>query len=135
MTLWNEGTCAPETDEPGAALTKGELKFTLYGKKLKGSWVLVRTRGFGKQPARPSWLLIKHRDEYASTVDITETEPYSVRSHRLLADIAGDEEGDVVKAATGNPVPQSSRRLKTQRSRTQSARSHYEKGSSKTSST
>ena len=30
------------------ALKKGELKFTLNGKKLKGSWVLVRTRGFGR---------------------------------------------------------------------------------------
>jgi bifunctional non-homologous end joining protein LigD len=85
-------------------VNRGELKFTLRGKKLKGSWVLVRTRGFGKQRARPSWLLIKHRDRYGSTEDVTESKPYSVRSHRLLADIARDGGGDVSKAATGDPI-------------------------------
>lgn len=105
VMLWDKGTWVPETDDPSAALEKGELKFTLHGKKLKGSWVLVRTRGFGKQPTRPAWLLIKHRDEFASTTDITETEPYSVKTHRLLAEIARDEGGDVAKAATGDPVP------------------------------
>ena len=65
--------------------------------------MLVRTRGFGRNPTRSSWLLIKHRDRYASAEDITETKPYSVASHRLLADIAHDEGGDVAKAATGDP--------------------------------
>lgn len=105
VMLWDSGTWEPESDDPGGALAKGELKFTLHGKKLKGSWVLVRTRGFGAKPARPSWLLIKHRDRYASTEDITETKPHSVASHRLLADIARDEGGDVAKAASGDPVP------------------------------
>jgi len=123
VMLWDEGTWVPETDDPDAALAKGELKFTLHGKKLRGSWVLVRTRGFGKQPARPSWLLIKHRDQFASTVDITETEPYSVLRHRLLAEIARDEGGDVAKAATGDPVPKSSRGVKSPKSRARSATS------------
>ena len=35
-----------------AALQKGDLKFTLHGVKLKGSWVLVRTGGFGAQTLR-----------------------------------------------------------------------------------
>lgn len=105
VMMWDKGTWEPETDDPGGALAKGELKFTLHGKKLKGSWVLVRTRGFGNRPARPSWLLIKHRDRYASTEDITETRPYSVVSRRLLAGIARDEGGDVAKAATGDPAP------------------------------
>jgi bifunctional non-homologous end joining protein LigD len=104
VMLWDEGTWIPENEDAGAALEQGELKFTLEGKKLKGSWVLVRTRGFGRQPTRPSWLLIKHRDRYASTKDITQCEPYSVRTRRLLADIARDEGGDVAKAATGDPI-------------------------------
>ena len=45
-----------------AALRKGDLKFTLDGYKLKGSWALIRTRGFGGG-SKPSWLLIKHKDD------------------------------------------------------------------------
>ncbi len=104
VMLWDKGTWVPDSENAGAALDLGELKFTLRGKKLKGSWVLVRTRGFGKKPDHSSWLLIKHRDRYASTKDVAESEPYSVASHRLLADIARDEGGDVSKAATGDPV-------------------------------
>ncbi len=110
VMVWDKGTWEPETDDPGAALAKGELKFTLHGKKLKGSWVLVRTRGFGKNPTHPSWLLIKHRDDCASTEDVTANEPYSVTTHRLLADIARDDGGDVAKAASGDPTPRKAAR-------------------------
>ena len=103
VMLWDKGTWMPESEDAGAALERGELKFKVRGKKLKGSWVLVRTRGFGKKPDGSSWLLIKHRDQYASTKDVAESEPYSVASHRLLADIARDEGGDVSKAASGDP--------------------------------
>ena len=104
VMVWDKGTRVPEVEDVAAALQKGDLKFTLRGKKLKGSWVLVRTRGFGRNPTRPSWLLIKHRDRYASSEAVTETEPYSAASHRLLADIARDEGGDVERAATGDPA-------------------------------
>ena len=43
--LWDRGTWTPESDDVDAALKKGDLKFTLDGYKLKGSWVLVRTKG------------------------------------------------------------------------------------------
>jgi DNA ligase D-like protein (predicted 3'-phosphoesterase) len=46
VMLWDEGTWTPEVDDVDAALKKGDLKFTLDGVKLKGSWVLVRTRGW-----------------------------------------------------------------------------------------
>ncbi len=45
VMLWDVGTWKPETDDVDAALKKGDLKFTLDGYKLKGSWVLVRTGG------------------------------------------------------------------------------------------
>jgi hypothetical protein len=64
--------------------------------------VLVRTRGFGSK-SKPSWLLIKHRDAYASDVDITAEKPYSALSGRLLADIARDSGGNIEQAATGDP--------------------------------
>ena len=45
VMLWDRGTWTPEVDDVDAALKKGDLKFTLDGYKLKGSWVLVRTKG------------------------------------------------------------------------------------------
>jgi bifunctional non-homologous end joining protein LigD len=109
VMVWDEGTWAPETEDVEGALHKGELKFTVRGKKLKGSWVLVRTRGFGQRAARPSWLLIKHRDRCASKRDVTQSHPYSAATHRLLADIAREGGGDVTIAATGDPVPRKRR--------------------------
>ena len=103
VMVWDTGTWSPEVPDVDAALKKGDLKFTLNGKKLHGSWVLVRTRGFG---SKPSWLLIKHRDEYASTEDIEVEEPRSVISKKLLAQIAEEGGGDVAKAATGDPAPE-----------------------------
>src|SRR5215211_6005754 len=43
VMLWDKGTWTPEQDDVNAALKKGDLKFTLNGFKLKGSWVLVKT--------------------------------------------------------------------------------------------
>jgi bifunctional non-homologous end joining protein LigD len=102
VMIWDNGTWTPEVDDVDAALKKGELKFSLDGKKLKGSWVLVRLRPRGADK-RAGWLLIKHRDEYASTKDIAEEEPRSVVSKRILVEIARDEGGNLEKAATGDP--------------------------------
>ena len=104
VMVWDTGTWTPESADIAAALKKGDLKFQLHGKKLRGSWVLVRTHGFGSSSGK-SWLLIKHRDEFASTEDIVATEPKSAVTKRLLADIARDAGGDVEKAATGDPKP------------------------------
>jgi bifunctional non-homologous end joining protein LigD len=104
VMVWDQGTWTPESPDVAAALEKGDLKFTLHGKKLKGSWVLVRTRGYGSS-SKTSWLLIKHRDSFASpTVDVAQEMPRSAVSNRLLADIARDGGGDVEKAATGDPI-------------------------------
>ena len=103
VMVWDSGTWAPESPDVDAALEKGDLKFTLLGEKLKGSWVLVRTKGWGS-PKRPAWLLIKHRDAFVSDEDIAEARPRSVVSNRLLTEIAIDEGGDVEKASTGDPV-------------------------------
>ena len=103
VMIWDRGTWEPESPDVDAALAKGDLKFRLRGEKLKGSWVLVRTKGWGSSK-RPSWLLIKHRDAFASDEDVAETRPRSVVSNRLLTEIAIDEGGDVEKASTGDPV-------------------------------
>jgi bifunctional non-homologous end joining protein LigD len=103
VMLWDEGTWKPEVPDVDAALRKGELKFTLNGKKLKGSWVLVRTKGGFGGSSKPQWLLIKHRDQYASTDDVLAKKPRSVSSNRLMADIARYSGGDVAKAAKADP--------------------------------
>lgn len=97
VMIWDEGVWTPMEDvDPVKALDKGELRFVLDGTKLKGSWTLIRTDG-------RRWLLMKRRDEYAATDDITAMQPRSVRTKRLLAQIARDDGGDVAKAATGDP--------------------------------
>lgn len=102
VMVWDRGTWEPEVPDVDAALSRGELKFRLRGRKLKGSWVLVRTRGLGGKRG-PSWLLVKHRDRSASRVDVTVEMPRSVLSRRTLAGIARDGGGDAARAAKGDP--------------------------------
>ena len=102
VMVWDQGTWVPETDiESG--LRDGELKFSLHGKKLRGSWVLVRTKRSAGKTERASWLLIKHRDRYASTSDIVSVRPRSVISKRLMAGIATAAGGNIAKAADSDP--------------------------------
>jgi bifunctional non-homologous end joining protein LigD len=104
VMIWDRGTWTPEVADVAAGLRRGELKFRLQGKKLRGSWVLVRTRGRGPaEAARAPWLLIKHRDPFASDEDPTLTQPRSAASGRLLAEIAWHEGGDVERAAAEDP--------------------------------
>jgi len=104
VMLWDRGTWTPEVPDVDAALREGNLKFSLAGKKLRGSWVLVRTKsGFGGSK-RPGWLLIKHRDRFASSDDVVAKQRRSVASKRLLVDIARDSDGNVAKAAKGDAV-------------------------------
>jgi bifunctional non-homologous end joining protein LigD len=107
VMVWDTGSWTPELPEVDAALKKGELKFSLEARKLNGSWVLVRTRGYGKSAksghGKPAWLLIKHRDAYASKEDITLEAPRSAVTNRTMAEIARDGGGDVARAATGDP--------------------------------
>ncbi|HXD77791.1 MAG TPA: DNA ligase D [Puia sp.] len=95
VMVWDEGDYEPLGDHVGSKrdrekellkeLRSGSLKFTLNGKKLKGEFALVRTRGRGEN----SWLLIKHRDRYASESPVTERDK-SVVSKKTLEQIAGN---------------------------------------------
>ena len=65
--LWDRGFWAPDDGgKPERGLHKGDLKFTLAGEKLQGSWVLVRMRPDHERDRsnRNNWLLIKHRDGF-----------------------------------------------------------------------
>ena len=99
VMIWDRGTWEPEVPDVDHALARGDLKFTLHGCKLKGSWVLVRTRN-------GAWLLIKHRDAAASSEDLTLARPLSVVSRRTMAGIAraaGASAQQLAKAQTADP--------------------------------
>ncbi|MBI3403239.1 MAG: hypothetical protein HY048_17645 [Acidobacteria bacterium] len=104
VMLWDRGTWTPQVDDVDAALKKGDLKFTLDGYKLKGSWVLVRTgsgpsklgpyasgRRGGPWSAPNSWLLIKHRDDWSGELDVTEFAPKSVKSDSDFDEILAED--------------------------------------------
>jgi bifunctional non-homologous end joining protein LigD len=92
VMLWDRGTYAyaGDSDDPLGALRdgyrKGDFKIELRGKRLHGSWVLVRTRRTGR---KNQWLLIKHRDEHADP-DVDPVAKYrtSVTTGRTMAQIA-----------------------------------------------
>jgi bifunctional non-homologous end joining protein LigD len=94
VMLWDRGTYSYGGTDPDPlnglrnGYRKGDFKFVLDGKRLQGSWVLVRTR---RDPrGRAQWLLIKHRDEYASPdSDVTAEEMTSVATGRTMEEIAG----------------------------------------------
>ncbi|MBA3317168.1 MAG: hypothetical protein H0T50_03645 [Gemmatimonadales bacterium] len=93
VMVWDTGsyTSAGGEDDPEEALRqgyrKGDFKFVLRGKRLKGSWVLVRTRGWGGR--KEQWLLIKHRDDEAdASSDPVAEHPTSAKSGRTMEEIA-----------------------------------------------
>ena len=96
VMLWDQGTWTPQVEDVDAALKKGDLKFTLDGYKLKGSWVLVRTGGrYPGGSGDRSWLLIKHKDDWAGDLDITTFAPKSVKSDGDFEDILAQDRPDV----------------------------------------
>ncbi|MDB4892097.1 MAG: ligD [Gemmatimonadetes bacterium] len=89
VMLWDRGTYEAEDGGGAESLRegyrRGDLKFVMHGKRLCGSWALIRM----KRPGRPQWLLIKHDDECADRKkDITETEVTSVVTERTMDQIA-----------------------------------------------
>jgi bifunctional non-homologous end joining protein LigD len=88
VQLWDRGYW--ESDDPEKGYKKGDLKFTLHGEKLHGSWVLVRMRHDRDGGKRTNWLLIKHRDEYAKEGKANNVldNDTSVASGRTMAQIA-----------------------------------------------
>jgi bifunctional non-homologous end joining protein LigD len=88
VQLWDRGYWTPQGMTAEEGLAGGDLKFTLEGEHLHGSWVLVRMKKWSGK--RVNWLLIKHRDEHAIEGDegALLTADESVASGRAMADIA-----------------------------------------------
>jgi len=89
VQLWDRGYWIPEGD-PQDGLKRGDLKFSLVGERLEGSWVLVRMKWDRKGGKRSNWLLIKHRDAAAHAGDDDKIlkDPKSIASGRTLEEIA-----------------------------------------------
>ncbi len=104
VMIWDEGTYNPEAEVSKGTrreiaeneeaeevarkgLKEGNLKFRLYGKKLTGSFAMVRTKGIG---GKESWLLIKHRDESSKEGFDANEYDFSAVSGRSLAEIAAE---------------------------------------------
>ena len=89
VVVWDRGTWAPEGD-PLRGYREGHLKFSLFGKKLRGGWALVRMKGRGQAGKEP-WLLIKERDAEARAghgADLLAEAPASVKSGRTVEEVA-----------------------------------------------
>ncbi|MBB3660867.1 bifunctional non-homologous end joining protein LigD [Rhizobium sp. BK650] len=92
VMLWDRGYWEPEgRKSPQEALRKGDFKFTLEGKRLHGSFVLVRMHGDRDGGKRTNWLLIKHHDDYSveeNGAAVLEENATSVASGRTMEQIA-----------------------------------------------
>lgn len=101
VMIWDEGYYIPEVGiakgvrkeildrEEGEkvmeeGLKKGEIKFVLHGKKLHGSFALVKARGWGPKDA---WFLIKHEDAYVQQRYDANDYDFSAVSNRSIKEI------------------------------------------------
>ena len=92
IMLWDRGTWEPhpEFEDIESCLRTGILRFTLYGEKLKGDWMLAKTN---RNAPRPVWTLTKLADSFAGrTTDksILEEQPNSISSGRTMEEIVRD---------------------------------------------
>ncbi|MEO9157063.1 MAG: DNA ligase D [Kofleriaceae bacterium] len=108
MIAWDRGLFRPLVD-PAQGMLDGEIKFELYGYKLRGAFTLVHTgkgtRGRNSGRGSNDWLLIKKRDDYAevylagesalsetsvlSGLTISELEAGAPKLHAVVAELAG----------------------------------------------
>ena len=90
VIVWDRGAFRVEGKGTAAEqLAAGRLHLVLAGQKLRGAWMLVRTRARGRDAGR-SWLLMKKRDAHAAPAEVTRTAPASVRSGLTLGELRGD---------------------------------------------
>src|SRR3979411_133306 len=97
VMLWDRGTyssdVATSPDEEEApireGLKRGDLKITFHGERLHGSYALIRMK-FARDgsSSKPQWLLIKHRDEFASEEAVGAETRTSVETGRTMEEIA-----------------------------------------------
>ena len=107
VIIWDTGSYNPEVEievgvrrevevkadadrEASRSLSNGNLKFRLYGVRLRGSFAFVRTKGWG---GKESWLLLKHKDEHVKEGYDAKDYEESVVSHRRIEDLVAEGQG------------------------------------------
>jgi len=105
VIVWDVGTWEPLSPQqvkgkfvPGTAaearemLQKGDFKFRLHGKRLKGDFALIHIKGRRPGSKGTEWLLIKKKDDEAVAGYDIEAYDTSVLSGKTIAQIAGDKD-------------------------------------------
>ncbi len=110
VMLWDRGTWTPDHGDPREHLAQGHLKFRLHGERLKGRWMLVKTKGYGGKN-QDSWLLFKERDDEErprQEFDATAEWTTSVLTGRTMDEIAAGPALDpaLVDGATAAAMPE-----------------------------
>jgi bifunctional non-homologous end joining protein LigD len=100
VIVWDTGSYTSE-QQISHQFTKGKITFTLFGKKLKGRFSLVKTQRENR------WLLIKGEDEFKSAEDMTITRPESVLTGRTNQDLEIDKEDKANSNKNKIPVTES----------------------------
>src|ERR1700744_1654730 len=109
VIVWDEGTYEPIEPIKGKKaqekallkqLASGQLKIRLHGEKLNGEFALVKTHGMGEN----AWLMIKHKDEYATGEDVTKQDQ-SVLSGKTIETMAKTSEKVWQHGQEENVVP------------------------------
>jgi bifunctional non-homologous end joining protein LigD len=103
VIVWDWGEYRAEaTDDPARSVADGELKFELFGEKLRGRFTIVRTRGEG---AKEEWLLIKKRDGAAVPGWDVDAWPRSVKTGRTNDEVAAGAAPAATWVGAPPPVP------------------------------
>lgn len=135
VMLWDQGEWEPVGD-PQEGYREGKLKFKLYGAKLRGGWMLVRTHGRSpRDRGERQWLLFKERDEEAKPEgqgDILQESPRSVATGRDLDEIAArsDRVWSSRPSGNGHSKPSKARKSSAQSARTGPSQGRASIGSS-----
>lgn len=106
VIIWDNGgwEFIEPGDDPVKALKTGKLTFRMYGKKMFGEWALVKIKG--RSPKGNEWLLLKHRDGYASDkVDVTEVAPRSIISNKLVEEVSPERTWQSNRPAGSRKAP------------------------------
>ena len=85
VIIWDQGTYELEGPlDTDAQMARGDLKFIMHGKKVRGSFVLVQIKS---SKEKKEWLLIKHKDEFVDPLWNAEDHGESVVSGKTLEDV------------------------------------------------
>jgi bifunctional non-homologous end joining protein LigD len=123
VIIWDNGTWEfiEPGDDPVKALKSGKLAFRMFGKKMFGEWALVKIKGRPGSKGN-EWLLLKHRDEFASPdVDVTELAPLSVISNLSIDEIGASTrtwQSNRPASSSGTRTPTLATKLEAERSKT-----------------